>query len=191
MLHYIGSLDDLGIERALVKITDQMPGEPLDMPFLHWDESFICALGMGDRTDLYVVRTLEEAQELWYYSQIGSSIRTITIDWYLCPTSLVAVLPVTDGRFSNLAEFQSILYVRNTPMQTVITMVTDKHGVRLPAVLVNAIEDYALGNFGVASKLTHLALTFTTVEQLEKLVGWPLSEHSASRVSEIWDRFRS
>lgn len=56
--------------------------------------------------------------------------------------------------------------------------------------VMRAIQCYALGNPGVAIVLAQHATDLSTFEDVERLVGWPLSEHSFTRTQEIWDNLR-
>ncbi len=58
-----------------------------------------------------------------------------------------------------------------------------------PMEVKQAIAAYATGNLGVAHRLAERANGFTTAKQVEVLVGWPLSDHTPERTSEIWDLF--
>jgi hypothetical protein len=60
-----------------------------------------------------------------------------------------------------------------------------------PEEVKKAMAAYAMGNPGAARVLSHVCANFKTAEEVEDLVGWPLSEHSLNRTGEIWDRFRN
>lgn len=71
-----------------------------------------------------------------------------------------------------------------------IAEIIRKSKAELSPEVEKAIQSYAMGNPGAAIVLAQRAAGLKTFEDVERLVGWPLSEHSFNRTQEIWDKLR-
>jgi hypothetical protein len=173
---YIGNQTEVNID-AMVHTRELNTEEPYRMPLMDLDESLVCVL-----------------EAVWRDSITRGALG---IEWYLRQTRpLGRVTSKPYDPQASVAELRQALKsimdpsATDDPLRRAIMDIAKDNNVSLTLVVIKAIEGYALGNLGIANRLTHRSLTFTSVKEVEELVGWPLSQHNAARVSDIWDRFR-
>jgi hypothetical protein len=189
---YIGNQTEVNID-AMVHTRELNTEEPYRMPLMDLDESLVCVLDMGLQQECFLVENLADAKAVWRDSITRGALG---IEWYLRQTRpLGRVTSKPYDPQASVAELRQALKsimdpsATDDPLRRAIMDIAKDNNVSLTLVVIKAIEGYALGNLGIANRLTHRSLTFT-VKEVEELVGWPLSQHNAARVSDIWDRFR-
>lgn len=59
--------------------------------------------------------------------------------------------------------------------------------------VVDSINKYSRGNFGVATALTKLSLRRNVkfANEVETIVGWPLWSHTLKKTALLWDKIKN
>ena len=169
-MYELGKKDDV----LDVKVTDlgQLPNiwqRPTSFPFAGPDKVVVCGYDQGLGERLIVCESLQDMQVLYDKYAAGYAL---TIHWYRGCVG-TKVVTFTLGPDSGIAGG-----------------IINRIAADAPQAVKEAIAKFAAGNTGAATVLSKRAKDFQTAEQVEKLVGWPLSEHSPKRAGEIWDRFK-
>lgn len=142
---------------------------PTSMPYVASGEVIICGFDQGLGERMLVCVSLEDMQ--YAYDQYARGV-ALSIYWYTGEVQSVEMVELP-GDYSNTA--------------TLVNSICPD----APQEVRSAIIAYARGNFGAGRALATTALdsNWKSAEQVREWVGWPLSEHTAERAGEIWDRF--
>ncbi len=156
----------------LKSIIPAIYGRPSSMPHI-WETNakVVCGFDQGLGEKMFVVESLQDMQELYDKYAAGYAVN---ISWYIATIAPKAGSP------------------KLGPDYGIAGNVINQLAKELPLEVKQALAKYSMGNPGAATVLAQQAqsLFFTTVKQVEDLVGWPLSEHTEKRASELWDRFK-
>lgn len=74
----------------------------------------------------------------------------------------------------------SYVTIELKPDEGFVSTVIDKRFPSLHPEVRRTVLSYAAGNIGAAVNLAERCLEFETQEQVESVIGWPLSEHDGS-----------
>ncbi len=168
-------MEELGKKDFLVGtlLTELNPlslfGRPTNLPSVPLNHKIICGFDMGFGEKMFVCDNLEEMQERYDKYAQGWASR---ISWYT-------------------SRIERINYIHLAPSFGIAGSIINAEAPNAPLEVKLILASYAKGNSGAAKVLSVRAAYFTTAKQVEELVGWPLSEHSLDRTSEIWDRFKN
>ena len=143
--------------------------KPTSMPRVKDDESVICLFDRGIDQKLYVCESLADMQQLYDSYAQGWALH---ITWY-------------KGKVKT-----NIAYFELGPDEGLAGQIINDFAPNAPQEVKRALAAYALGNPGAARVLAECSKNFKTAKEVEKLVGWPLSEHNLERTADIWNRFK-
>lgn len=141
---------------------------PKKMPFLFQGEFVVCEFDRGIGVKKLLCETLAEMQSLYCNYMNG-----MAVDLKWCAVKL------------------NVDVVQVGPDDQVAAGIVDRMLPDAPIEVKKAILDYAMGNPGTATVLSQQAKNFTSYQEVEVLVGWPISEHSFDLACEIYVRLKS
>ena len=141
---------------------------PTQFPYVPANKKVLCGYDQGLGENLIVCDTLSDMQELYDLYAAGHALR---LSWY---EGVVFTINVIELK----------------PDRSVAHAIIKQGAPNSPPAIQSALEYYASGNPGAATVLARLCKDFTSLSQVEALVGWPLDEHTPDRAPEIWDKFK-
>jgi hypothetical protein len=170
-MYEVGMKNDvLGMQIKNLSPLSNIWSRPTNLPYISSGKVIICGFDQGLGEKMLVCESLEDMQ--YAYDQYARGL-ALSIYWY-------------QGEVRPAVEIIEVLgdYIHTANLVGGICPNASKE-------VRQEIVAYARGNFGAGKALATLALRleWTSADQVREWVGWPLTEYSAERASEIWDRF--
>jgi len=142
-------------------------GRPTSFPSLIEEEVVVC----DDGETFIVCESLKDMRELYDAYVYANNDDNRGIRWYRGKK--------VKGRVFVLV-----------PKEGIVSTIIDRFGPHLSAKVKKTIMAYAKGNLGTARVLSERAKFWWSPRQVERLVGWPLDEHTSEASDKIWGRFK-